>query len=201
MPFKEWFLFTTVVKRFNKGYNVFMKKHIPNFISLIRIILIPVLFVLFYFNQMIACAAFFGFLALTDSLDGYVARKYNLVTNAGKFIDPIADKILDVAGMILIAVQGILDPYSAGICFTLLIGRDFLISGFRLLAMEKRVVISADLWGKMKTFILDFAIPALLLSSISVVFLYIGMALLYASTLVSLFSAGNYIYKNKEVLK
>ena len=178
-----------------------MKKQIPNIISLIRIVLIPALFLLFYFNQMIACAAFFGVLALTDSLDGYVARRYNLVTNAGKFIDPIADKILDVAGMILIAVQGILDPYSAGICFTLLIGRDFLISGFRLLAMEKRVIISADIWGKLKTFLLDFAIPALLLSSVSVVFLYIGMALLYASTLISLYSAGNYIYKNKEVLK
>lgn len=178
-----------------------MKKQIPNIISLIRIILIPALFVLFYFNQMIACAAFFGVLALTDSLDGFIARKYDMVTNAGKFIDPIADKILDVAGMILIAVQGILDPYSAGICFTLLIGRDFLISGFRLLAMEKRVVISADIWGKLKTCLLDFAIPLLLLSSIHIIFLYIGMGLLYASTLISLFSAGNYIYKNKEVLK
>lgn len=178
-----------------------MKKHIPNLISLVRIVLIPILFVLFYLEKPIASAVFFLVLASTDSLDGYIARKYNLVSNAGKFIDPIADKILVVAGMFLIAVQGVLDIYSAGICFSLLVGRDLLISGFRTLAMEKNIVISADIWGKIKTCFLNAAIAVLFAASLNKTVLYMGMALLYASTIVSIGSAANYILKNKEVLK
>ncbi len=126
----------------------------------------------------------------------------------GKFLDPIADKILVVSAMILLATslkgEGLiynLELYSYSICFTIIIARDFIVSGFRLVAVEKGVVIPADIWGKIKTFSLDIALGLLFLISYHEVILYIGIAILYFATLISIIGGINYIVKNKEVLK
>lgn len=176
-----------------------MNKNVPNIISLLRIALIPVLFVLFFLNLYIAAAVFFVLLSLTDSLDGFLARKYGVVSDVGKFLDPIADKVLVVSAMFLVAVGGVLDVYSAAVCFTLVVARDFIISGFRLIAVEAGVVIAADIWGKLKTFLLDIALALLLVASLHEIVLYVAMGVLYAATLTAVFSGINYIVKNKKV--
>lgn len=176
-----------------------MNKNIPNIISLLRIALIPVLFVLFFLDLFIAAAVFFVLLSLTDSLDGFLARKYGVVSDIGKFLDPIADKVLVVSAMFLVAIGGVLDVYSAAVCFTLVVARDFIISGFRLIAVEAGVVIAADIWGKLKTFLLDIALALLLAASLHKIVLYVGMGVLYAATLTAVFSGINYIVKNKKV--
>lgn len=184
-----------------------MNKNVPNIISLLRIALCPVLFVLFFTGCYIASAAFFLVLCLTDSLDGYLARKYNLVSSLGKFLDPIADKVLVVSAMILLAVsiggEGVdyvLTTYSYAICFTIMIGRDFIVSGFRLVAVEKGIVIAADIFGKIKTFTLDIALTLLFLVCYSNIILYVGLSILYLSTVVAIVGAVNYILKNKSAL-
>lgn len=176
-----------------------MNKNVPNIISLARIALIPVLFVLFFLKLYIAAAVFFVLLSLTDSLDGFLARKYGVVSDVGKFLDPIADKVLVVSAMFLVAIDGVLDVYSAAVCFTLVVARDFIISGFRLIAVEAGVVIAADIWGKLKTFLLDAALAVLIVASLHEIVLYVGMGVLYAATLTAVFSGINYIVKNKNV--
>ncbi len=158
---------------------------------------------LFFFDLRIASAVFFMVLSMTDSLDGYLARKYNVVSSVGKFLDPIADKILVVAAMFILAVAraSALELYSYAVCFTLLVARDFVVSGLRLIAVEKGTVIAADVWGKIKTFVLDVALTVLLLAYLHPVVLYVGIALLYLSTVLSLVGAVNYVVKNKQVLK
>ncbi len=180
-----------------------MNKNIPNIISLLRIALCPLLFVFFFLGLKITAAIFFLVLALTDSLDGYLARKYNIVSSAGKFLDPIADKVLVVAAMFILAVAHltIIEFLSYAICFTALVARDFVISGFRLIAVEKGIVIAADIWGKIKTFTLDVALTVLFLSYLHSAVLYVGIALLYLATILSIIGAVNYIIKNKQVLK
>ncbi len=180
-----------------------MNKNVPNIISLVRIVLCPVLFVFFFLGWRITSAIFFMILAMTDSLDGYLARKYNIVSSIGKFLDPIADKILVVAAMLILAVARMtaIELYSYAVCFTVLIARDFIVSGLRLIAAEKGIVIAADIWGKVKTFALDVAITILFLSYLHPAVLYTGIALLYLSTILSIIGAVNYILKNKQVLK
>ncbi len=180
-----------------------MNKNIPNIISLLRIVLSPLLFVFFFLDLRIVAAVFFLVLALTDSLDGYLARKYKLVSSVGKFLDPIADKILVVAAMFIVAVARAteIEFYSYAICFTLLVARDFVVSGFRLIAVEKGIVIAADIWGKIKTFTLDATLTVLFLAYLHEGVLYAGIALLYLSTILSIVGAVNYVVKNKQVLK
>ncbi len=180
-----------------------MNKNVPNIISLLRICLCPVLFVLFFLDQRIAAAAFFMVLSMTDSLDGYIARKYNIVSAVGKFLDPIADKVLVVAAMFILAVAraSAIELYSYVVCFTLLVARDFVISGLRLVAVEKGTIIAADIWGKIKTFVLDVALTVLLLAYLHPVVLYVGIALLYMSTVLSIIGAVNYIVNNKQALQ
>lgn len=176
-----------------------MNKNVPNIISILRIALIPVLFVLYFLNLRIAAAVFFAVLSLTDSLDGFLARKYKIVSDFGKFLDPIADKVLVVSAMFLVAIGGVLDVYSIAICFTLVVARDFIVSGFRLIAVEAGVVIAADIFGKIKTFLLDVALALLLVASLHPVVLYVGMGVLYAATLVAVGSGINYVVKNRKV--
>lgn len=183
--------------------------NLPNKITVARIALIPLLFVFFFLAYFvdkmwyIGAAAMFAVLCSTDFLDGFIARRTGTVTNLGKFLDPIADKVLVVAAMFMVALlsDGTLTAISYGVAFTLLVGRDFIISGFRLIAVEAKVVIAADIWGKLKTVTLNLALVLLLLSPFHVYVLYAGLALLYAAVIVSVGSGINYVLKNKQVLK
>ena len=173
------------------------------------------LFVVFYYltaigGNFFVAAAIFALAAFTDFLDGYIARKYNLVTNLGKFLDPIADKVLVSTALILLLVppQGIvIMPWYASIFVAVILARELIVSGFRLVAAKNGQVIAADKSGKLKTFITDVSIVVLLVSAgieplgeMNTVNL-IGFILLGVSALLTIVSGVIMIVKNRSVLK
>ena len=186
----------------------------PTKITLVRICLIPVFVAVFLidaipYGKFIALGIFF-FSSITDWLDGYLARKNNLVTDLGKFLDPIADKLLVTAALILVLLyplDGFLIPL---VVFAItIIARELIISGFRIVASSKNIVIAADKLGKIKTFLqmsallllIPFADIAALNETAATIIFYIGFGLLCAATLMTVVSVVNYIVKNREVLK
>ena len=196
-----------------------MKKlNLPNTLTVIRILLIPVFIVLFFveFNgHTLAAALIYVAACITDFFDGYLARKNNLVTNFGKFIDPIADKMIIACSLIAICVtEPIMEPahvYKILIAvFTMLIiSRELMISVFRTVAADKRVVLAADMWGKLKTVVQMMALFAMLpITDFAVwnplaaeVFFYGGFGLLALATLLTVVSGIHYIVKNRNVLE
>lgn len=188
--------------------------NLPNRLTLIRIILIPV-FVAVYFigaipyNYLIA-AIIFVVAAFTDFLDGYIARKYNLVTNLGKFLDPIADKVLVSSALIVMLVvpvggAAILPAYCA-IFVAVILARELIISGFRMVAAAKGKVLAADKAGKLKTFTQDIAITVLLVGAEFQAGVYttlniIGLVALCLATLLTIVSGAEAIIKNASVLR
>ena len=174
--------------------------NLPNKLTILRIIMIP-FFVLFMLldggaNQTYRyiAAVIFIVASFTDLLDGNIARKYNLVTNFGKFMDPLADKLLVCSGLICFVGLGALPAWFV----IIIISREFIISGFRLVASDNGVVIAASYWGKFKTVsqmimsvLLIVNIPAL--SILTAIFSVIALVL----TVVSLI---DYIAKNYRVL-
>ena len=176
--------------------------NLPNKLTIFRVILIP-FFVFFllapYFEgygNYIAVAIFIV-ASITDFLDGKIARKYNLVTNFGKFMDPLADKLL-VCSALICLIQLELIPAWVVI---IIIAREFIISGFRLVASDNGVVIAASYWGKFKTAFQMLTVIVLILNIPNKVFTILGTALIYVSLALTVISLIDYIAKNKDVLK
>ena len=137
--------------------------NLPNKLTIARVIMIPLFLICLYLN--IGCGKYiavgiFILASLTDLLDGKIARKYNLVTNFGKFMDPLADKMLVSSAFICLVAQ---NKIAAWIVIVI-IAREFVISGFRLVASDSGVVIAASYWGKFKTNFQMFAIILLMLN-------------------------------------
>ncbi len=186
--------------------------NLPNKLTLIRVFLIPVFGVFFFvtaipFNYVIS-AVIFCLAAFTDFLDGYIARKYNLVTNLGKFLDPIADKLLVSTALIfLVTVPGAMMPVVGAICVAIILARELMISAFRQIAAAQNIIMAADMSGKIKTVFQDIAIIILLvccqfIDTAAYPYLYwTGMGLIIIATILSIVSAVNYIVKNRQVLK
>ena len=127
--------------------------NLPNKLTLLRVCLIPV-FLLFVYVSAIPChyllaLIVFAAASLTDMLDGKIARKHNLVTNFGKFLDPLADKVLVITALIVLV--DLPDFRMNAIPLIIIVAREFMVSGLRLLAAEDGVVIPAGIWGKLKT--------------------------------------------------
>lgn len=191
--------------------------NLPNKITLIRIILIP--FVIFFYlanfipyGKLVALILFI-IASCTDFLDGYYARKYNLISNLGKLLDPIADKILVSSALLLIITDGtVLAPYGV-IAGIIIIGREFIVSALRQIAASKNYVMAADNLGKLKTVFQDITLPVFLfISFINAeqvlqidVFLNILNIIAYTTlgiaTALTIISCVNYLIKNREVLK
>lgn len=176
--------------------------NLPNKLTLFRVILIP-FFVFFllapYFEgygNYIAVAIFIV-ASITDFLDGKIARKYNLVTNFGKFMDPLADKLL-VCSALICLIQ--LESIPAWVVI-IIIAREFIISGFRLIASDNGVVIAASYWGKFKTAFQMLTVIVLILNIPNKVFVILGTVLIYVSLALTVISLIDYIAKNKDVLK
>ena len=176
--------------------------NLPNKLTIMRVILIP-FFVFFllspYFpayGNYIAVAIFIV-ASLTDMLDGKIARKYNLVTNFGKFMDPLADKLLVCSAMICLIE---LDRLAAWIVIVI-IAREFIISGFRLVASDNGVVIAASYWGKCKTTFQMLMVIVLILDIQMPFFQILGTVLTYVALILTVVSLIDYIVKNKDVLK
>lgn len=176
--------------------------NLPNKLTLFRVILIP-FFVFFllapYFTgygNYIAVAIFI-IASITDFLDGRIARKYNLITNFGKFMDPLADKLLVSSALISLIA---LDRIPAWIVI-IIIAREFIISGFRLVAADNGVVIAASYWGKFKTAFQMITVIVLILNIPGKAFAVIGTVLIYISLALTVISLIDYLAKNKDVLK
>lgn len=175
--------------------------NLPNKLTVLRVIMIP-FFVFFYLTGKVYIADVLFILAsLTDMLDGKIARKYNLVTNFGKFMDPLADKLL-VAAALICFVE--VDRVPAWIVL-IIISREFIISGFRLVAAEGGKVIAAGYWGKIKTAVtmvtIIFMIPNFGGLLTDAFWVYpLEQVLIYASLILTIISLIDYLVKNKEVL-
>lgn len=204
--------------------------NLPNKITLTRIFMIPVFVAVFYCGLLnawcfLASAGVFLLAALTDALDGHIARSRNLVTDLGKFLDPIADKVLVSTAFIVLLTVPVpfgVQPFDscglivAGICVALILARELIVSGFRMIAAGKKIVLAADKLGKIKTVFQDVAI-AFLIASISFISFgrnatdhsmyvagllvaYIGLACFALCTVMTVISGVNYIVKNRQVL-
>lgn len=178
-----------------------MKWNAPNVLTILRIILIP-FFVLLYFTGLpqwnIWAAIIFIVAAVTDWLDGYLARKHNQVSDFGKLWDPVADKLLVLAALLLLMDWG-----KVGFIAVLIIeARELIISGIRLVAASKGVVIAADMSGKLKTVLQFVAIILLLLNDWPFAFVpvSVGSILIWASVVLSVYSCIEYFVKNRKVL-
>lgn len=190
--------------------------NLPNRITLARIIMIP--FVMFFYladfvpyGKAIAIGLFI-IAAYTDHLDGSIARKRNLVTDFGKFLDPIADKLLVASTLFLIICDGTVAQPWGVIIATVIIAREFMVSALRMVAVTKGKVVAADIWGKIKTFVTDIALPMFMFVALSAQYGFLGStwlkvvtiasyAMLGLATLFTLMSGVNYLVKNREVFK
>lgn len=176
--------------------------NLPNKITILRVILIPFFVVTILldtipFNNYIA-GAIFCIACITDTLDGYIARKYNLVTNFGKFMDPLADKLLVCSALIcFVSMPELHFPAWVAI---VIISREFAISGFRLVASDNGVVIAASSWGKLKTISQMIMSILLIFHFDGNVFFCLEQAFIYISVILTVVSLVDYIYKNRTVL-
>ena len=148
-------------------------------------------------NGKYIAVAIFIIASLSDMLDGKIARKYNLVTNFGKFMDPLADKLLVCSAMICLVATGQLASWIV----IIIISREFIISGFRLIAADNGIVIAASYWGKFKTVFQMLMIIVLILDIQNAGFQVLGVILTYVALILTVVSLIDYIVKNKQVLK
>ena len=163
--------------------------NLPNKLTIVRIIMIP-FFVFFLLTDFVAgskwiATVLFCAASITDFLDGHIARKYNLVTNFGKFMDPLADKLLVCSAMIALVGMHRLSSIVA----IIIIAREFIISGFRLIASDNGIVIAASYWGKFKTNFQMFMIIMLIIdlgTSTAVMIENILIVIATALTIISL---------------
>lgn len=189
--------------------------NLPNKLTLLRIFLIPVFVAVFYLTvipyNLIISAGVFALAAFTDFLDGYIARKHNLVTDLGKFLDPIADKVLVSTALIVILIptQGFnilpANAWYVAVMVAIIMARELIVSAFRLIAASKGKVIAADKSGKLKTFFTDLAIIEILIAGQFSVACFglanlVGIILLGISTLLTIYSGVECFIKNKGVI-
>ncbi len=192
--------------------------NLPNKLSVIRLLLIPMVIVSFYVNfpyhYVVACALF-GLAAFTDFLDGHIARKYNLVTDLGKFLDSSADKVLVLTTLILLLdaeliTGGVMPSFIGGVLVSLILAREILISCLRMVTASKGVVMAADKLGKVKTILQDISIIFFLLAGDSSIFnlfssvetaqlihtiiYFIGFSLFGLAVIMTVVSGIHYVY-------
>ncbi|MCD7725512.1 MAG: CDP-diacylglycerol--glycerol-3-phosphate 3-phosphatidyltransferase [Clostridiales bacterium] len=173
--------------------------NLPNKLTMFRVLLIP-FFVAFMLADLTAydkwiALAIFIIASLTDLLDGKIARKYHLVTNFGKFMDPLADKLLVCSALICLVA---LEKIPAWIVIVI-IAREFIISGFRLIASDNGVVIAASYWGKFKT-TFQMVMICLMIADLGALSLLTAIVM-WAALALTVVSLADYLIKNKDVMK
>ena len=174
--------------------------NVPNQLTIARICMIPLVVVLILWVPKplgnILSMIVFILACLTDAADGYIARRYNYITTFGKFMDPLADKLLVISAMICLVDLGRLESWIV----ILIIAREFIISGFRLIAVEKGVVIAANFWGKIKT-ISQMLMVILMLGNFGGFLSLAAQILKWISLVLTLVSLVTYLIQNRNVLK
>ena len=172
--------------------------NLPNKLSIIRVALIPVIVILLYQQSdvcRIIAGALFIIASLTDFLDGYIARKYNLVTNFGKFIDPVADKLLVLTTLVMLLHRGQTEAW----IIIIILCRELAVDGLRLVAVTQGKVIAASPFGKIKTTCQMIMITASVLLNQSAFSSWYMIILTAAAVVMTLFSAVDYFVKNRAV--
>ncbi len=199
--------------------------NLPNKITLTRICMIPVFVLVFFLDEVIPfaqgiAAIIFALAACTDFIDGHIARSRGLVTNLGKFLDPIADKVLVSTAMILILTMknSVFANFGAAsewlyiatvVCVCIIMARELIISAFRQIAAANGVIMAADKLGKFKTIFQDVAIFFLIFaggyanqsSNLDKWSAIVGLVLFAIATILTVWSGISYVVKNKQVLK
>ena len=175
---------------------------LPNILTCVRVLLIPVFMVLAYQNNMpcdIAALIVYVVACLTDYVDGYLARKNNQVTNFGKFMDPVADKLLVMAALLIFIEDGTIPAWAVAI----ILGREFIVSALRMVAASEGLVIAANMWGKAKTMItmitlifLLCPIGPILLGPVS-----LQAIMIWITVIITAISGTTYITDNFAVIK
>jgi CDP-diacylglycerol--glycerol-3-phosphate 3-phosphatidyltransferase len=196
--------------------------NLPNKISIARICMIPVFVLVFFLDGVLPfnfglAAIIFALAACTDFIDGHIARSRGLVTNLGKFLDPIADKVLVSTAMLLLLTmkESLFDTISGcsyelyvttTICTCIILARELIISAFRQIAALNNVVMAADMLGKYKTTFQDVSIFFLIFSAdffgtFGGILFWFGFILFLCATVLTIWSGISYVIKNKQVLK
>ena len=166
----------------------------PNKLTILRLIMIPVFMVFYmYIKIPFISVVIFALAFLTDMLDGYIARKNNQVSDFGKIMDPLADKVLVAAAMVLLTQSGIVSPWVT----VLVLAREFIVSGVRMAAAAEGNVVAASLWGKAKTMWQFAAITLALLFNNKNLFIDI---LMFINLVLTVLSGVDYLIKNKKYL-
>ena len=174
--------------------------NLPNKLTVLRVIMVP-FFVFFMLTDVGGAAnkwialAIFAVASFTDLLDGKIARARGLVTNFGKFMDPLADKLLVCSAMICMISTGQLEAWFV----IIIIAREFIISGFRLVASDSGIVIAASYWGKFKT-VFQMVMIIVMIMDLGSSFVMLETILIYIALILTVVSLIDYIAKNKEVL-
>lgn len=173
------------------------KMNLPNKITIIRVIAVPFFVVLFNLNYAFPAAILFCIASATDALDGYIARKRGLVTNFGKIMDPLADKIIVIAAFILLVQSGKIP----GWMIIVILAREFIVAGLRTVAAVDGIVIAAGIWGKLKTATQMLAIPFLIVDNwpFEMIGIPIDQILLWLCVALTVISGIEYIYKNRRI--
>lgn len=175
--------------------------NLPNKLTVGRVIAVPFFIAAYMMGYYLVAFVLFAAASLTDMLDGKIARKYNLVTNFGKIMDPLADKILVYSAFCLMVEDGIVP----GWMLIVILAREFAIAGMRTVAASDGLVIAAGMSGKIKTVLQMIAVPVLLLAPVmqaEQIRLYVytaGQVFLWASLVMTVYSGVEYIWKNKQV--
>ena len=169
--------------------------NLPNKLTIGRIICTPVFVLLYAFGLYIPAFIVFLAASLTDLLDGRIARQYGMVTNFGKIMDPLADKILVYSAFCMFIDKGLMP----GWMLIIILAREFAVSGMRTVAASEGKVIAAGMTGKIKTVLQMVAVHFLILTSYHKIIYICGKVLLWASLVMTVVSGAEYIIKNKDV--
>lgn len=174
--------------------------NLPNKLTLLRIFLIPVFILVMLFdipNKFLIACLIFIFASITDALDGKIARKYNLVTDFGKFMDPLADKLLVISALTCMIEVGLVSSWMV----IIIVSRELSVSILRAIAAAEGKVIAASSGGKLKTTTQMISVVVLLLGAQyqNQLILNIGNIFILIATLITLYSGGEYLYKNKNL--
>ncbi len=169
--------------------------HLANKLTFLRMLMAPLIVLLLYFEGPVFCilaAIAFTFASLTDMIDGYIARRENMVTNLGKFLDPLADKVLVCSILIMLVYHDWVPAWLT----IIVVCRELVVTGLRAIAIDEGIVLAADEYGKIKTILQVFAIIPLLIHYPFLGFDLqpIGMFLLYISLILAVYSGWNYVY-------
>ena len=179
-----------------KDLKMKINKNLPNQLTTVRMLLVPVYAVLYLTGHIYIAGAVFVIASVTDYFDGMLARKYDLVSDYGKFADPVADKILVLTAVILMCEAGRVPGWTA----VIMVAREIMVMALRNMAVLKNRVLAADIFGKIKTFLQMCALVLMHYDTLAAFLPLVADILYYASVFFTVLSGANYLIKNRDVI-